>query len=99
MTNVTETWVGKLKEKLQVTWERGLLNLNKYCVEDYNEKGKLDDMGKIIEETSLDLLLLSCTDFIEEESLLHMNLRKIEATCFHSPKLYCELAREGIEYS
>ena len=99
MTNVTETWVGKPKGKLQVAWERGLLNLDKYCVEDYNEKGKLDDMGNIIEETSLDLLLSSCTDFIEEESLLQMNLRKMGATCFHSPKFHCELAGEGIEYS
>lgn len=32
MTNVTETWVGKPKGKLQVAWERGLLNLDKYKV-------------------------------------------------------------------
>ena len=99
MANVTETWVGKLKGKLQVAWECGLLDLDKCCVENYNEKGKLDDMGNIIEETSLDLLLSSCTDFIEEESLLQMNLRKMGATCFHSPKFHCGLAREGIEYS
>ena len=34
MTYVTETWVGKPKGKLQVVWEHGLLNLDKYCVED-----------------------------------------------------------------
>ena len=100
MTNVTETpWVGKPKGKLQMAWEHGVLNLVKYCMEDDNEKGKLDDIGNIIEETSLDLLLSLCTDFIEEESLLQMNLRKMGATCFHSPKFDCELAGKGIEYS
>ena len=34
VTNVTETWVGKPKGKLQVVWEHGRLNLDKYCVED-----------------------------------------------------------------
>ena len=88
-TNVTKTWVNKLKG--------ALLNLEKYCVEDFSEKGKLDEYGNVIEDTSLDLLLSKCTNFLEEKSLLQLNLQKLGATCYHSPKFHCELAGEGIE--
>ncbi len=98
-TNVTETWVDKPKGKLQVAWERGLLNLEKYCIEDFSEKGKMDEYGHVICDTSLDMLLSKCSDFLEEKSLLQLNLEKLGATCYHSPKFHCELAGEGIEYS
>ena len=97
--NVTESWVGKPKGKLQIAWERGLLDLFKYCIDDYSEKGKVDLLGNIIQETSLDQLLAACTDFCEEESMLQTNLKKMGAYCWHSPKFHCELAGEGIEYS
>ena len=50
-------------------------------------------------ETSLDHLLSTCTDFVDEESLLQMKVRKLGAVCIHSPKYHCEMAGEGIEYS
>ena len=31
--------------------------------------------------------------------MLQMNIRKMGAICFHSPKYHCEIAGEGIEYS
>ena len=61
--NITETWVGKQKGKLQVAYECGLLDLNRFCVEDFSEKDMLDLCGKNVKETSLDNLLTSCTDF------------------------------------
>ena len=48
---------------------------------------------------SLEMLFLSCTAFIEEESLLQMNVQKMGAISFPSPKYHCEIAGEGIEYS
>ena len=97
--HISETWVGKPKGMLQIAWERGLLDLNRYCVEDFSDKGKLDDCGNVIQDTSLDYLLSKCIDFIEEKSLLQLNLDNLGAQCFHSPKFHCELAGEGIEYS
>jgi hypothetical protein len=97
--HISESWVGKPKGMLQIAWERGLLDLNQYCIEDFSGKGKLDDCGNIIQDTSLDYLLSKCTDFLEEKSLLQLNLTNLGAQCFHSPKFHCELAGEGIEYS
>ena len=96
---VTERWVGKPKGMLQLAYERGLLDLENICISDFSEKGKQNKAGNVIEGTSLEMLLLSCTDLIEEESLLQMNVRKMGAICFPSPKYHCEIAGEGIEYS
>ena len=63
--NITETWVGKPKGKLQVAYERGLLDLNRFCVEDFSDKGMLDSCGNYVKETSLNNQLTSCTDFQE----------------------------------
>ena len=82
-----------------MAWERGLLNLKKYCIEDFSETGKMDEYGNVISETSLDMLLSKCTDFLEEKSLLQLNLEKLGAKCYRSPKFHCELVGEGIEYS
>ena len=76
-----------------------MLNLNKYCVEDFSEKEKLEDFGNVIEAMGLDHLLSKCTDFLAEKSLLQLNLENLGAQCFHLPKFHCELAGEGIEYS
>jgi len=37
--NLTPTWVGKPKGMFNITYKRGLLNLDKYCKEDFTEKG------------------------------------------------------------
>ena len=31
--------------------------------------------------------------------MLQMNMQKMGATCFHSPKYHCDISGEGIEYS
>ena len=82
-----------------MAWERGLLNLKNYCIEDFSEKAKMDEYGNVIRETNLDMLLSKYTDFLEEKSLLQLNLEKLGAKCNHSPKFHCKLAGEGIEYS
>lgn len=98
-TQVSEGWVGKAKGKLQIAFERGLLNLEKYCVEEFSDKGKKDENGNVIRETSLNELLASCSDFIEEKSMLQKNIKDLGGECIHSPKYHCEIAGEGIEYS
>ena len=62
-SHILESWVGKPKGKLQIAWERGLLNLNEYCFEDFSEKGKLDNSGNVIEATSLNNLLSNAQIF------------------------------------
>ena len=84
---------------LQIAWERGLLDFDNFFVEEFSEKGKLNEMGNRIDATCLPVLLSECADFIKEESLLQLNLRRLGVTCMHSPKYHCEIAGEGIEYS
>ena len=96
---VAKTWVSTPKGMLQTAWERGLLDLDSYCVEDFSEKGLLDDMENRIDKTNLSVLLTNCSDFADEESLLQLNIRLLGAVCIHSPKYHCEIAGEGIEYS
>jgi len=98
-TDVMKSWVGTPKGMLQVAYERGLLDLNKYCVEDYTENGQKDAEWSPILETSLKHLLAMCTDFVEEETLLQQMCKKMGAICDRSPKCHPELAGEGIEYS
>ena len=64
---------------LQVAWQQGLLNLGRFCMEDFTEKGELDGMGNIISNISLSQLLTKCSDCLEEESLLQLNLIFLEA--------------------
>ena len=47
---VTESWVNKPKGLLQIAWERGLLDLESFCVEDFSTKGKLDAFGNRMEK-------------------------------------------------
>ena len=64
---------------IQVAWEQGLLELDIFCFESFTEKGKLDGMGNIISNISLSQLLTKCSDCLEEESLLQLNLIFLEA--------------------
>ena len=90
-TNVTPSWVGKPKGMFDIAYERGLLDLDKFCVEDFTEKG-IDGHE---EETSLVILLSKCADFMNEETLLTQMVRKMGARLERSPKYHCELAGEG----
>ena len=71
---VSNSWVGRPKGMLKVAWERGILDLDRFFMEDFTEKWKLDGMGNIISNTSLSQLLTECSDFFEEEPLLQLNL-------------------------
>jgi len=93
--NLTPTWVGKPKGMFDIAYKRGLLNLDKYCVEDFTEKGLTDHE----EETSLVILLSKCSDFMNEDTLLTKMVRNMEATLERSPKYHSKVAGEGIEYS
>ena len=96
---VTETWVGNPKGMLQVAYEQVQLNLEKYSISAFKEKGPEIDAGNIDLEASLEFLLNSCTNFIQEETMLHMNIRMMGGICFHSPKYHCGIAGEVIKYS
>ncbi len=41
----------------------------------------------------------SCTDFVEEESMLQSIANDLGARVDRTPKCHCKLAREGIEYA
>jgi hypothetical protein len=49
--------------------------------------------------TSLKYLMVNCTDFIEEETLLHSMGHQMDMTIDRMPKCHPELAGEGFEYS
>ena len=57
-----ETWVGKPKGLLDICYERGLLEIDKYDLDDLNKEGKNDSSGEIFEGTNLSVMLGSCTD-------------------------------------
>ena len=90
-TNVTPTWVGKPKGMFDIAYERGLLDLTKFCVEDFTEKGLPDHE----EETSLVILLSKCSDFMNKETLLTKMVKKMGATLERSQKYHYKLAGEG----
>ena len=54
---------------LQVAFEQGLLDLDKFCIAHFSEKGSLN-------YASLALILSSCTDFVKEGSMFQMSLKK-----------------------
>ena len=62
---------------LQFTWERGLLDLDRFFVEDFTGKEKLDGMVNIISNTSISQLLTNCSEVFEEKYLLQLNMKFI----------------------
>jgi len=90
-------WGGKQKGLLQSLKERGWIDPTK--LNDYSIEGKTNAMGVKQVNTSLKYLMSNCRDFIEEESLLQSNGRKMGITIDWTPKCHCELAGKGVEYS
>ena len=72
---VTPSWVGKPKGMIQVAYERGLLDLENYCVEDFTIKGIPGEE----ERTSLKRMLDKCYDFVNEETLLQQKVKEMGA--------------------
>jgi hypothetical protein len=64
----------------------------------YSVSGCKDEMGILLQHTSLKLLLRNCTDLAEEEVLLQSKGTQ-GVLIDWTPKFFCELAGEGIIYS
>ena len=96
-TKIRQGWVGKAKGKLQIVFERGLLDPTK-LYDYYSEKGRKDAEGNIIECTSIDSLIQSLRDFREEKTLLQLRAEEMGMSIVRSPKCHPECAGEGIEY-
>jgi hypothetical protein len=97
---IVEGWVGKAKGLLQVLWERGYIdNADGKAYHKYTMNGTKDVFGNNQPDTSLKLLMESCTDFEEEETMLQSMGREMNILVDRSPKCHCECAGEGIEYS
>ena len=45
---IVDSWIGKPKGMLQIAYERGLLDLDNFCVEDFKETGKLEVTKTVI---------------------------------------------------
>ena len=93
---IEEGWLGKPKGSLQVLFERGWLdpsNLSKYT-----EKGRHDNMGLLLEDTSIKLLMQKQQDFMSELTLLQFHGNKLGVTIDRSPKCHPEITGEGIEF-
>ena len=94
---ISEGWCGKAKGMMQVLWERGFIDKSKK--NEYILAGSKDEFGVVDKNTSLKYLLENLSDFVEEESLLQTNARKMGAQIDRTPKCHAELAGEGIEYT
>jgi hypothetical protein len=63
------------------------------------EKGKYDEMGNLIEATSINLLLQKQLDFMGELTLLQYHASQIGVLIDCTPKCHPEIAGDGIEYA
>ena len=96
--NYLETWVWKPKGILDVCYDRGILDLDKFDSDDFNKRYQKGSYGQIIEGTNISGMLGSCTDITEEETLLQTYCKLMGVKCDISPKFYPEVAGEGIDY-
>ena len=92
-----EGWFGKSKGVLQILWERGFIDPNDHAK--YTMKGKLDDRGILMKQTSLNYMIQQCEDFVNEKSMLQHIGEKLGLVVDRSPKCTPEIAGEGVEYS
>jgi hypothetical protein len=95
--NIIEGWVGKPKGSLQILYERGWIDPNDW--KQYTNKGKMSDMGILMKDTSLNLILQQQPDFLNELTLLQHHGKQMGVKIERSPKCHPELAGEGIEYA
>ena len=97
--NSLENWIGKPKGPTDVFYQQGILDLDTFYFNNFNEKGQKYSCGQIIEGTNLYGMLGSCTDFTKKYTLIKNNCKSMGAKCDRSPKYHREVAGEGIEYS
>ena len=89
--------VGKPKGMLQALRECGFIDPEKN-ENDYTVSDKKDKYGNIRQNTSLQILIESLLDFVQEETLLQWHGRLLGVEVERTPKCHPELAGEGIEY-
>jgi hypothetical protein len=93
---IEEGWVGKPKGAFQILYERGWINPSSW--KQYTKDGRKDEMGNLIQKTSIDYLMQQQMDFQSELTLLQHYAKKLGVTVDRTPKCHPELAGEGIEY-
>jgi hypothetical protein len=91
-----EGWVGKPKGSLHILYKRGWIDPEQW--QRYTDRGQIDEMGILMECTSLNLLMQKQSDFATELTLLQFYCSKMGATVDRTLKCHPELAGEGIEY-
>ena len=106
-------WVGQPKGLLQVLWERGLIDHQKYDSGEYSLNGKAhqkDEDGNILPTFNPYLLrdlMEKFSDFQDEPTEMEQLMTDLSSTSsdipnakiLTSPKFHCEIAGEGIEYN
>ena len=65
----------------------------------YTIRGKKDEIGTAIQDTSLLHIMDQCRNFSEQDTQLQYNGRKLGAAVDRTPKCHPELSGERIEYS
>jgi hypothetical protein len=93
---IQEGWVGKPKGALQILYEQGWVDPERW--RKYTDKGRINEMGILQENTSLHLLMQKQTDFTTEMTLLQFYGSKMGVVIDRTPKCHPEIAGEGIEY-
>jgi hypothetical protein len=93
---IEEGWVNKPKGSFQVLYERGWINPNMW--KQYTNEGRKDEMGNLIQKTSIDHLMQQQPDFQSELTLLQYYAKQLGVIVDRTPKCHPELAGEGIEY-
>jgi hypothetical protein len=93
---VIEGWYDKPKGQKQVLWERGLIDFKK--LSSYSKDGPKDEEGHRDTTYSLEVLMESCLDFLQEKTSLQKLGETLGVMIEHTPKYHAELAGEGVEY-
>jgi hypothetical protein len=65
---IVEVWVDKPKGSLQILYKRGWIDPDNW--KQYTNKGKVSEMGILMKDTSLHLILQQQLDFLHELTLL-----------------------------
>ena len=81
-----EGWYGKAKGVFQILWERGYINPDPKSWSSYSLPGKLDADRNLIPNSSLNLLIRKCYDFVNEPTMLQYVAEKIGITIDRTPK-------------
>ncbi len=97
---VLEIWEGKPKGLLQVTGEGGWVDSsNGRALNYYTISRRKNKFNLVQPNASLKFLMGYCCNFEEEEMMLQSKASLLGVEVDRSPKCYCKIAGEGIEFS